>query len=205
MQSYALEKFLPHVDYIIDLENLDSFYTIAGEKVAAFLGGWYLHSPLNWPPSPFLKILPISFHLTNREGRGIFTLTDYGATWLKKFSPIGCRDEGTAEFLEVHGVPAYVSGCFTLTIKPFADVEPHGKIVLVDCTKEVVAFVKRNTTKKIVTLSHRYAVPKLPPEVVAYAEEHDAKDVIPRPTSPKFSMSRMKKFFTKERGAIVAR
>lgn len=26
--------------------------------------------------------------------------------------------------------------------------------------------------------SHRYAIDKLPPEVVAYAEEHDAKDVI---------------------------
>ena len=185
MQSYALEKFLPHVDYLIDLENLDSFYTPTGEKVAAFLGGWYLHSPLNWPPSPFLKLLPISFHLSNREGRGIFTLTDYGATWLKKISPIGCRDEGTAEFLEVHGVPAYVSGCCTLTIKPFADVEKHGKIVLVDCPKEVVAFVKKNTQKKVVTLSHRYAAPKFPPEVVAYAEEHDKKDIIPTSHEPK--------------------
>ena len=184
IQCYAMEKLLPHVDYLIDRENLDSFYTPTGEKVAAFLGGWYLKSPMNWPPSPFLKLLPISFHLTNREGRGIFTLTDYGAEWLKKFSPIGCRDEGTAEFLEVHGVPAYVSGCFTLTIKPFADVEPHGKIVLVDCSKEVIDFVKRNTTKKIVTVSHRYAVDKLPPEVLAYAEEHDAKDVIPTSHEP---------------------
>lgn len=184
IQCYAMEKLLPHVDYLIDREHLDSFYTSTGERVATFLGGWYLLSPLNWPPSPFLKILPISFHLTNREGRGIFTLTDYGATWLKKISPIGCRDEGTAEFLGVHGVPAYVSGCCTLTIKPFADVEPHGKIVIVDCAKEVVAFVKKNTQKKVVTLSHRYADPKFPPEVVAYAEEHDAKDIIPTSHEP---------------------
>ena len=187
MQSYALEKFLPHVDYLIDLENLDSFYTIAGEKVAAFLGGWYLHR----------KLLPISFHLTNREGRGIFTLTDYGAEWLKKISPIGCRDEGTAEFLGVHGVPAYVSGCCTLTIKPFADVVPHGKIVIADCSKEVIDFVKKNTRKKIVTVSHRYAVDKLPPEVVAYAEEHDKKDIIPTSHEPELFDEPHEKVFYK--------
>lgn len=48
IQCYAMEKFLPRVDYLIDREHLDSFYTPTGEKkVAAFLGGWYLQSPLN--------------------------------------------------------------------------------------------------------------------------------------------------------------
>ena len=178
IQCYVMEKFLPRVDYLIDREHLDSFYTSTGEQVAAFLGGWYLQSPLNWPPSPFLKLFPTSIHFTNKGGKVMFILKDYGATWLKQIAPIGCRDEGTAELLKSFGIKAYVSGCFTLAIEPFADVEKHEKIVLVDCSKEVFDFVKANTKKKIVVASHRYAIDKLSPEVVAFAEEHDAKDVI---------------------------
>ena len=63
IQSYAMEKFLPRIDYLIDREHLDGFYTTTGEKVAAILGGWYLHTPINWPPSPFLKLLPVSIHV----------------------------------------------------------------------------------------------------------------------------------------------
>ncbi len=197
IQCYAMEKFLPRVDYLIDREHLDSFYTETGEKVAAFLGGWYLHKPLNWPPSPFLKLLPISFHCANSTGQGIFILKDYGAEWLKKIEPIGCRDEGTAELLESYGISAYISGCFALTLKPFADVEPHGKIVLVDCQKEVIDFIKKKTKKKIVLASHRYAVDRLPPEVVAYAQEHDRKDIIPTSHEPAQADEPHKKVFYK--------
>lgn len=184
IQCYAMEKFLPHLDYLIDREHLDSFYTPTGEKVATFLGGWYMHKPLNWPPSPFLKILPIAFHLTMRDGKGNLALTDYGTTWLKKVAPIGCRDEGTAEILQSCGVPAYFSGCFTLTIKPFANVAKHGKIVLADCTKEVADFIKQNTKKEIVIVSHKYSKPKLPPEVIKFAEEHDTKISVPTSHKP---------------------
>ena len=184
IQCYAMEKFLPRVDYLIDREHLDSFYTKTGEKVAAILSGWYLKNPMNWPPSPFLKLLPIAFHCANSKGQGIFILKDYGAEWLKKIEPIGCRDEGTAELLESYGISAYISGCFALMLKPFADVEPHGKIVLVDCQKEVIDFIKKKTKKKIVLASHRYAVDRLPPEVVDYAAKHDRKDVIPTSHEP---------------------
>ena len=197
IQSYAMEKFLPRVDYLIDREHLDSFYMKTGEKVAAILGGWYLKNPLNWPPSPFLKLLPISFHCANSKGQGIFTLKDYGSTWLKKIEPIGCRDEGTAELLESYGISAYISGCFALMLKPFADVEPHGKIVLVDCQKEVIDFIKKKTKKKIVLASHRYAVDRLPPEVVAYAAKHDKKDIIPTSHEPAQADEPHKKVFYK--------
>ncbi len=186
IQSYAMEKFLPHTDYLIDREHLDSFYTETGEKVAALLGGWYLHKPLNWPPSPFLKLLPISFHVTGGsdknelegKSKGALALTDYGATWLKKFQAVGCRDEGTVKLLETHGVPAYLSGCFTLTIGSFENVEPHGKIVLVDCKKSTVDFVKKHSKKEIVLVSHHYSLPQLPPEVVEFAAKHDKKNII---------------------------
>ena len=177
-QEYAMERFLPHLDYVIDREHLDSFYTETGEKVASLLGGWFFWHPLNWPPSPFLKVLPIAFHLTGGGIRKI-TLTDYGAEWFKNFEAIGCRDEGTVRLLKRDvGVKAYFSGCFTLTIDPFADVNHHGKIVLVDLPKEVEDFIRAHTKKEVVLVSHNYTSLQMPKEIVDFAENNAAKDII---------------------------
>ena len=152
IQSYALEKFFPHVDYLIDREKLDSFHTENGETVATIFGGWYLHKVLNWPPSPFLNpILPVSIHFRMNK----FIMDDYGGEWLKKFSPIGCRDKGTLEHLESFGIPAYLSGCCTLTLTPFENVPKHGKIILTDLPEEAIEFVKARTKKETVIISHK--------------------------------------------------
>ena len=179
IQSYAMEKFLPHLDYLIEREHLDSFYTKKGERVAALLGGWYLHKPLNWPPSPFLKLLPISFHITTGEAKKELTFMDYGADWFKQFPKIGCRDKGSMREFKKAGIKAYLSGCFTLTIKPFDDVVPHGKIVLTDLSREVVAFIKERTQKDTVIVSHDIKRPLLPPEAVRYAKEHGKGEDVP--------------------------
>ena len=178
VQSYATEKFLPRLDYLIDREHLDSFYTKTGEKVAAFLSGWYLHKVLNWPPSPFLKLLPISFHITPIEAKKKLTLMDYGSRWLKQFPTIGCRDRGTVKELNKLQINAYLSGCFTLTLEPFEDVIAHEKIVLTDLSKEVVTFIKRRTLKEVVEVSHDNKVAKMPPEAVEYAKTHAKTDAI---------------------------
>ena len=180
IQAYAMEKFLPHVDYLIDREHIDSFYTETGEKVAAFLGGWYMHKPLNWPPSPFLKLLPISLHIATVEGKKLLTLTDYGATWLKKFPRIGCRDKGTLRELKNAKVKnCYVSGSFALTIEPFADVDNHEKIVLTDVTREVADFIKRRTLKDVVIISHDNTRPLLPLPIVDAAKKNAKEEEIP--------------------------
>ena len=179
VQCYAMEKFLPRVDYLIDREHLDSFYTPTGERVAALLGGWYLHKPLNWPPSPFLKLLPISFHMTTVEAKKELALMNYGAKWLRKFRRVGCRDKGTVKELKRRKIKAYLSGCFTLTIEPFADVVPHGKIVLTDLSEELVEFIKSRTKKEIVLVSHDNKVAMMPKEAVDFAASHKEDSDIP--------------------------
>ncbi len=156
VQSYAMERFLPHVDYIVDREHLDSFYTETGEKIAAIFAGWYMHRPLNWPPSPFLKVLPISIHFDTfyHTNNLKYIMDDYGKKWLKDISPIGCRDEGTLKILEDSEIPSYLSGCITLTLEPFKDIPQHGKIVLSDVHESVIDFVKANTKKEVVVISH---------------------------------------------------
>ena len=179
IQSYAMEKFLPHTDYLIDREHLDNFYTKTGEKVAALLGGWYLHKALNWPPSPFLKLLPISFHITTIEAKKFLTFVDYGASWLKKIEPIGCRDRGTMEELKRLNIAAYTSGCFTLTIRPLKNVEKHGKIVLTDLSDELVKFIQRRAATDTVFVSHDVKKPLLPKEAVAFARNFKHEDDLP--------------------------
>lgn len=161
IQSYAAEQYLPHTDYIIERENLDAFCTDDGERVAAIMSGWYLYNHLNWPPSPFIRPLNISMHFDTFYSRVAgekitrnFVLEDYGAAWLIENGPIGCRDLNTKKLLERFGIPAYFSGCLTLTIKPFPDVEKHHKICLVDVPNDVKEIVTSHTGQEFVEATH---------------------------------------------------
>ena len=161
IQSYADEQFLPHTDYIFDREALDDFCSDDGAKVATIMGGWYLYKHLNWPPSPFIDPLPISMHFdtfySKVAGEKVtrnFVFEDYGSTWLLENGPIGCRDEMTKKLLEKYGIPSYFSGCITLTIKPFQNVEKHNKICLVDAPQELKDIVKANSSSECVEMTH---------------------------------------------------
>lgn len=161
IQSYADEQFLPHTDYIINREKLDGFCTEDGKRVGVIMGGWYLYQHLNWPPSPFIMPLPISMHFdtfySRTAGEKItrnLVFEDYGATWLLENGPIGCRDDGTKKLLEEYGIPAYFSGCVTLTLCPFSEVEQHGKICLVDVPEEVKKYIKRESKTECVEMTH---------------------------------------------------
>ena len=51
IQSYAVMQFLPHIDYLIDREQLNEFVGDTKEPTAVVLNGWFLHKKFNWPPS----------------------------------------------------------------------------------------------------------------------------------------------------------
>ena len=161
IQSYADERFLPHTDYIIDREKLDSFYTNDGSKVAVIMGGWYLYDHLSWPPSPFIDACSISMHFdtfySKTAGEKItrnFVFEDYGATWFLENGPIGCRDHQTKSMLEKFGLPAYFSGCITLTINKFENVEKHNKICLVDLPNDVKNHIVKSSNYECVEMTH---------------------------------------------------
>lgn len=161
IQSYAAEQYLPQTDYIIEREQLDAFYTENGERVVVIMAGWFLYNHLNWPPSPFIKPLPISMHFDTYYSKVVgeritknLVFEDYGATWFIQNGSIGCRDFHTKELIEEFGIPAYFSGCLTLTIKKFKNVEYHGKICLVDIPQRVNHFVRQNTAKDVMEVTH---------------------------------------------------
>ena len=160
IQSYATEYFLPQVDYYIDREKMDSFSTESGEKVAVIMAGWYLENHLNWPPSPYINPLLISMHfdtyMRKFAGENIeknHVLEGYGGNWLKRTAPVGCRDIYTKMILEKHNIPAYLSGCITLTINKLMGVEHHNKICLVDVPDQVHDYVE-TYYGDIIVMSH---------------------------------------------------
>lgn len=135
IQSYAASRFLPQIDYFIDREMLDSFAGAKdNQKVAVIMNAWYMYTKINWPPSPYIYPLFISIHIAQNDyyGIGYQFLQDIGGEYLKEYAPIGARDSSTCNALLHNEIPAYISGCLTLTLDRFEDAEIHNRVFLVD-------------------------------------------------------------------------
>ncbi len=74
--------------------------------------------------------------------------------YLKKFEPIGTRDEATAEFLRSIGVKAQTTHCMTLTFPERGTPPKDGKVFLVDADSIAVP---RRLRAGAVKMSHAVA------------------------------------------------
>ncbi len=161
IQTIAALRFLPRVDAWIGRERLNEFTAEYPHKI--LLNGWFLHRPEHWPPSPSLAPLIISFHLTREIHSGYnklmiapssTVLSPEGLNYLHRHAPIGARDLDTLAQLQSVGVPAYFSGCLTLTLqRPEPDPE-RTDVYAVDVPDEVFAHFGRTFDRPIIRLSH---------------------------------------------------
>lgn len=165
IQSYATAKYLPRIDYYIDRESMHTFYPNSQRQVAVILSGWYLYEHLHWPPSPFICPLIISTHFDTYYSRAWgqplennLVLEEYGASWLNRYGPVGARDNYTLELLRRFNIKSYFSGCITLTLKPFANVENHNKIVAVDISKELQDYIALQAGETPIFKTHKLAL-----------------------------------------------
>ena len=144
VQSYAAKRFLPTVDYVIDREALDTFDS-HGEVVKAIMNGWYMYSKFNWPPASVIDTLWVAMHISENDyfGIGERFLEGIGGDYLRHYAPIGARDVSTLEMLERNHIPAYLSGCLTLTIPQFSNVEKTNEVLLVDLDEKSEAIVRK--------------------------------------------------------------
>ena len=101
IQTYAAIKFLPHIDYYIDRENLSCFVPDKKEYVSMIMNGWFIHNKLAWPPSPYINQLLISMHFKSIEKNdvGDMYLRGLGGDFLKKYGQVGARDFETMKRL----------------------------------------------------------------------------------------------------------
>jgi Polysaccharide pyruvyl transferase len=127
IQSLAAKQFLPKVDEFVCRESLNKYQ---GDSLKLILNGWFMDNP-NWPPSPTVEPLFVSFHLNPHiQGR---LLDETGMAYFRNHGPIGCRDPSTQSTLQGHGIPAYWSSCLTTTLgDSFERKNPTTQVVFCD-------------------------------------------------------------------------
>ena len=129
IQSCAAEQFLPQTDFFVDRERLN---TIGYDIAKIIMNGWFTDSPENWPPNPNLIPFFISFHLQPSSAKIILRKKE-NVDYLKKHSPIGCRDYKTLDLLQEKGIDSYFSFCLTTTLgKNYKTNNKTNEIYLVD-------------------------------------------------------------------------
>lgn len=129
IQSCAAEQFLPNVDFYVDRESLNAPIK---EEAKIIMNGWFTDAPENWPPNPSLSPLFISFHLQPSSALVILNKKE-NIDYLKKHTPIGCRDYNTLKILQDKGIDSYYSFCLTTTLdEKFKSKIKSNEIILVD-------------------------------------------------------------------------
>lgn len=154
IQSYSIKKLLPKVDYFIEREKLNEFISNDNEVVKTIIGGWYNHDKFSFPPSPFINPFFISIHLTDElTNQKPCYFTNYFLNYLKKYEPIGLRDDVVKKYLDESGIENYFSGCTTLTLEKFKNVKKTDNICLVDLDYFTTANIK-SKFKNVITVTH---------------------------------------------------
>ena len=163
VQSVAARRFLPAVDVLLQRDELPAAPDGAG-PVHAILNGWYAQRPVLWPPHPRIHPLLLSMHLSTRRARRQFwrpppaaqILSPAGQAWLRAHGPVGARDRATLALLQRHDVPAWYSGCLTLTL-PAAAGPRDDLVVACDLPPAHLAALKQRTSTPVVAVSHHDA------------------------------------------------
>lgn len=178
-QSLAAKRFLPDGAVAVDREFIASF--AHPETVLVPVNGWFMHQaggywdlPVappqrSWPPSSAIAPLFISLHLTQTFHATVFAPENID--YLLEHAPIGARDLYTLDALRSHGVPAYFSGCLTLTL-PAAPASRGDVVYLVDVGERSATHIRSHTRARVEEVTHGRAVlPLLKPEHrIQYAE-----------------------------------
>lgn len=143
IQALAASQFLPTIDGFIQRENLRDY---KGEECKIIMNGWFMHNPVQWPPSEKIHPLFVSFHLNTLAKE---TLTNpQSIAYFKRFEPIGCRDIYTRDLLQSYGVEAYFSGCLTLTLgRKYKSESRENEVYFVDpyfATKRSINNILKN-------------------------------------------------------------
>lgn len=165
IQTYAAAKLLPQVDYTITRENTSDFKSEGNEPVAVIMAAWWLWEKWNWPPAECIIPKLVSMHINNygieRRGTPIKDewISGIGGEFLKKYGPIGVRDQSSLDFFMERGFDTYFSGCITMTLPKQKKTEDAGTYVclvdLSDSLREAACEMLKDTGLEIRILTNR--------------------------------------------------
>ena len=133
IQSIAAAHCLPRVDAIIDRNELSQFTNPT--KHILLMNGFFGPGRLGvdaFPPSEDIIPIYFSFHIANSELSNDFFTSPKCREHFKRWEPIGCRDQSTAELLGSKGINTFFSKCLTLTLDKRSAPPNEGKLFIVD-------------------------------------------------------------------------
>lgn len=158
IQSVAAMQFLPQVDYYIHREGVDHFQS-DGHKVKLIMNAWWMWRPEHFPPAKDIEPLLVSMHI--REAIRNKSLEKRIKEYLIQNGPVGCRDLSTLQYLQANDVPAYFSGCLTLTLrgnKEMKEKKPGEYILCIDTPEQVIEEIKRRTDRPVYDFTNMFTV-----------------------------------------------
>ncbi len=179
IQSIAAKQFLPADAVPVDREFISEFASPSPVKVA--VNGWFMHQrgaywdlPVpppekSWPPAPAVDPFFLSLHLTSTFHPTVFSQA--GIEYLKAHAPIGARDFYTLDELRRRDIPAYFSGCLTMTLRR-PPLTRNDVIYLVDLDEQSIADITQRVRSPIAVVTHGKSIlPHLAPaHRLQYAE-----------------------------------
>lgn len=150
IQSLAAKQFLPHVDKLLYREELDQY---TDEEIKIISNWWFMHSPLNRPPSKNIIPLFIAFHLNEKARHHL--LQEKSIQYFKKHWPIWCRDIHTKNLLDSKWVNTYYSSCLTLTLwKTYKSETRTDNIYIVDIPGYKKSTIKEKIKRLLIMLNN---------------------------------------------------
>lgn len=150
IQSVASSRFLPSIDRFINRENM---WCYDGPKTKMILNAFYMDTAKHFPFSKNIEPLLTSMHFTPKWRDGIMKR---GKEYFLENGPVGCRDVTTLEYMRENDVPAYYSGCLTLTLLSNPEIEKQDYVLAVDLPKETVDKMRKMTDRPIYEISHHF-------------------------------------------------
>lgn len=149
IQSIAARQFLPSVDYLIHREQVSKFRSKIPTKL--IMNAWWMWKPQRFPPSASIDPLLISMHLRKDKFRAF---RDKGTLdYLRANGPVGARDAQTLEFLLNESVPAYLSSCLTLTLRPAQQAQQLDYVLGIDISAKILKALRRSTSRRVYSIS----------------------------------------------------
>lgn len=163
IQALAARRFLPRVDVLVPRERLSAPLAEHDGPLRMILNGWFMHDTNFWPPNPAIEPLLISMHFVQggrpRLRRWIRSrlermLSGPGAEFLRRWGPVGARDAFSLEQLERRGIPAYHSGCLTLTLPRREGIARADAIVACDVPPDALAHLRTTAARPVEEVTH---------------------------------------------------
>lgn len=114
------------------------------------------------------KIIPVFLGLC------IFskTLNQKDVDYLKKFAPIGCRDEYTLDTMKKYNIPAYLNACMTLTFpKVSKDRTNLKRVFCIDVQEKLVPYIPKEILENCEFSSHSYLTSEIKEAPEQYAKK----------------------------------